>query len=449
MECKKQIVTFYTFKQKTKRTEQSLISMFAPETSTENANSEIVKCPLCDAAFESGEAYIEHAQQEHHDVDVYELENESAKVVKANMKRNELDVYTFELMGNGENSSEAEIITDDILPVEEEESTEQSDRKLRTRTAAKSKTAMVSAPKAKKSKPNEKASTSKMIMKNEVSDLDENTDGNDEYVFEETGSESFDLYECPLCGTQFADRNEYVQHCKDHDGAEYQCEGCSEFFSDEDQLLQHECEMNDKNVDEEDLLCIPCNKRMKSTAQLRQHSKMHDSMSLIINYFDFFPCHDCCLLFITKDKLNEHSVNFHADKSSKEIPGIAEKIDESCTDYQFLDGDIQSEYKENEVYSCGECSQSYQTINELKYHVILHASKFECPIEECGCQYDQMSRLSIHVLNKHINTKNLQCLHCSQAFQTYDDLQTHLKHYCKEKKFKCYECGNVIFALFF
>ena len=193
-------------------------------------------------------------------------------------------------------------------------------------------------------------------------------------------------------------------------------------------------------MNDEDLLCVPCNKRMKSTAQLRQHSKMHDSMSLIINYLDFFPCHDCCQLFIAKARLAEHNVKEHPGKGSKS--DLSEKIDESCTDYQFLDEDKQSDFREGEVYSCGECGQSYQTINELKYHVILHASKFECPIEECGCQYDQMSRLSIHVLNKHINTKNLQCLHCSQAFPTYDDLQTHLKHFCKEKKFKCYECGR-------
>lgn len=164
-------------------------------------------------------------------------------------------------------------------------------------------------------------------------------------------------------------------------------------------------------------------------------------MSLIINYLDFFPCHDCCQLFISKQILSEHNAKEHPGKGSKS--DLSEKIvDESCTDYQFLDEEKQSDFREGEVYSCGECGQSYQTINELKYHVILHASKFECPIEECGCQYDQLSRLSIHVLNKHINTKNLQCLHCSQAFPTYDDLQTHLKHFCKEKKFKCYECGR-------
>lgn len=171
-------------------------------------------------------------------------------------------------------------------------------------------------------------------------------------------------------------------------------------------------------------------------------------MSLIIDYMDFFPCHDCCLLFISKEKLCEHNAKVHTEKVGKDASNLSDKIDDSCTDYQFLDGDMQTEYKEDETYSCGECDLPFQTILELKYHVILHANKFQCPDKDCGCQYDQMSRLSIHVLNKHINTKSLQCLHCSLPFQTYDDLQAHLKDSCKEKKFNCPECSKFSVLLF-
>ncbi|XP_055326680.1 zinc finger protein 25-like [Sitodiplosis mosellana] len=454
-ECKKQIISFYTFKQKTKRTEQSLISMISSETSTaqETAVQEVVTCSLCEATFDTESTFIQHAQQEHHDVDVYELENQSTKIIKPNSKEQQIEFYDFDSMGNvGESGNETEITDNiqidehDMLSMDDEPAaTALPTRSLRARTAAKSKAKTETLVKAKRAQPPvEKSIPPKLSFKAEISDLDENdVDVTDDYDFDHSGSESLDFYECPLCSTQFADRDEYIQHCREHDGTEYQCESCNKLFDDEDQLLQHDCETTDMN--DEELVCVPCNKRLKSTAQLRQHNKMHDSMSLIINYLDFFPCHDCCLLYISKDRLNEHNANVHPGKGGK--TGLTEKIvDESCTDYQFLDEEKQSDFKEGEVYSCGECSQSYQTINELKYHVILHASKFECPIEECGCQYDQMSRLSIHVLNKHINTKNLQCLHCSQAFQTYDDLQTHLKHFCKEKKFKCYECDKKFFS---
>lgn len=408
--------------------------MFCPETNAIQGSTAAgsITCSLCDIGFDTESAFVQHSQQEHPDIETYELENSAIKLIKP----------AFEM--NGESSSETEIIADgpniaeqDMLNVDDDSEAVEENLPRRTRRAT---TKLKTETKPKKARISEKPTTSEMVFKAEISDYEENIDINDDYEFDQSGSESLNIYECPLCSTQFPDREEYIEHCKEHDNAEYQCDGCKNLFEDEDQLLQHDCEMNE--VNEDDLICIPCNKRMKSTAQLRQHSKMHDSMSLIINYLDFFPCHDCCMLFISKDKLNEHNSDSHPEKNIKELPGISEKIDESCTDYQFLDEDKSIEYKEGEVYSCGECSQSYQTINELKYHVILHASKFECPIEECGCQYDQMSRLSIHVLNKHINTKNLQCLHCSQAFSTYDDLQNHLKHFCKEKKFKCYECGG-------
>lgn len=425
--------------------------MISSETTTaEDSAVQEVTCSLCDATFDTESAFIQHAQQEHHDVDVYELENQSAKMTKSNAKDQQIEFFDFDSIGNvGESGNETE--TADNIQIDEQDMLSVDDdppmptlptRSMRSRAAAKSKVKTETlVQNTKHTQPAaEKRFPAKLSFKTEISDLDENdVDVTDDYDFDQSGSESLDFYECPLCSTQFADRDEYIQHCREHDGTEYQCEGCNKLFEDEDQLLQHECETTDMN--DEDLLCVPCNKRMKSTAQLRQHSKMHDSMSLIINYLDFFPCHDCCQLFIAKARLAEHNAKEHPEKGSKS--DLSEKIvDESCTDYQFLDEEKQSDFREGEVYSCGECAQSYQTINELKYHVILHASKFECPIEECGCQYDQMSRLSIHVLNKHINTKNLQCLHCSQAFQTYDDLQTHLKHFCKEKKFKCYECGR-------
>lgn len=416
-----------------------------PKVVQENAPQEAVTCSICDIGFDSENAFVQHAQQEHNEMGIYGMDA-GTKIIKASVKGHEIEFFDFEPITN--DNGEQELISDviqaddqDMVEIVEQEA--QPTRSLRSRTAStKAKAAVVSNTKAKSAstKTKQKPTSSKeVIFKNEISDTD--VDITDELEYDQSGSESLDLYECPLCGTQFADRIDYIQHCKDHDAAEcYQCEGCNELFSDEDQLLQHDCDPAGKNDDEEDLMCVPCNKRMKSRAQLRQHSKMHDSMSLIINYLDFFPCHDCCLLFLSRDKLNDHNVTEHADKSDKDA--LSDKIDETCTDYQFLDEEKQTDYKEGELYSCGECSQSRQTINELKYHVILHATKFECPIEDCGCQYDQISRLGIHVLNKHINTKNLQCLHCAQAFQTYDDLQTHLKLYCKEKKFPCYECGK-------
>lgn len=226
---------------------------------------------------------------------------------------------------------------------------------------------------SEKIKRTRQTTTSKMIFKAETSDYDENIDINDDYEYDQTGSESQDFYECQLCSTQFTDREVLLVHLKEHDSTSIQCDGCNRIFDDEEQLLQHDCESNDimnDVVNDEDLICIPCNKKMKSTAQLRQHSKMHDSMSLIITYLEFFPCHDCCLLFLSKERLSKHNEHSHPLKNTKPLAGLSEKIDESCTDYQFLDEEKQADFKEGEIYACGECSQSFQ----VKHYITIKYS---------------------------------------------------------------------------
>lgn len=159
----------------------------------------------------------------------------------------------------------------------------------------------------------------------------------------------------------------------------------------------------------------------------------HHAMHLITKHFDFFPCHNCCLLFISNEKLNEHCIRPHHEANL----GIA--IKSYASDYTFLD-----ESNILKVYSCGECGKSFSTVSKLKSHVVCHASKFDCPIENCGSQYNHMARLSIHVCKKHINMNHQICFHCNQTFKSYIDLQQHIKNSCKAKIFECFECGEFI-----
>lgn len=397
-----------------------------------NAAEEALACSLCDAICQSEESFVKHMQEEH---------PENCTILKTSKSEDEYveyEIISDDPLSTGEFVSG----TDDDTPITEPVVPKRS---LRTRSATKAKQAQVASTSRKPTKSsfaNEPVNNITVVAMESMA-FDEEIEYAEEFEHEVVTSES-DIYECQHCATQFLDKNEYLDHCKEHEQATYLCDRCSEEFPDESSLMMHKCEITD-----EDLICVPCNKRMRSAAQMRQHSKMHDSMSLIVNYVDFFPCHDCCLLFIAREKLLEHNLAVHGSRVPNmggDVSGGSDgeafkKIDETCTDYQFLDDDKQNEYRD-ETYSCGECDVSSTTLNELKNHVLLHSEKFQCPVYECGCQYDQFSRLSIHVLNKHINTKNLQCLHCSLAFQSYDDLQAHIRHSCKEKKYECHECGK-------
>lgn len=172
---------------------------------------------------------------------------------------------------------------------------------------------------------------------------------------------------------------------------------------------------------------IPPNMKPKQKARINRNS-----MDLIIKYLPSYPCRICWLLFGSKDKLNEHNAKSH--------PG-PQQIDKSYTDYEFLGEDKIIELKSENLYSCGECKIQYPTIDELKYHITSHANTFKCPLKNCGCQYKHLARLCIHFRNKHINTEHLLCMHCNEAFQTYEELKMHIKNDCAEKRFECYECG--------
>lgn len=165
----------------------------------------------------------------------------------------------------------------------------------------------------------------------------------------------------------------------------------------------------------------------------------------------FYPCHECRLIFIFGDALATHAQEKHGNveikKPTKSIKtNDSKKIDDTCTDYQFLDDDKDDDEYQTGSYTCGHCAAEYSTSNDTKYHVIIHSQKFPCPMFECGCEYDQLSRLSQHVINKHINTKTLQCLHCGMSFPNYDTMQAHIKNDCKEKKFQCHECDKKFFS---
>lgn len=159
----------------------------------------------------------------------------------------------------------------------------------------------------------------------------------------------------------------------------------------------------------------------------------HHSMHLITKHFEFFPCHNCCLLFVSNEKLNEHCISPYHEAN---LGTVAKSYD---SDYTFLD-----ESSTLNVYSCGECSKSFSRVGKLKSHVICHASKFDCPIENCGSQFKHLARLSIHVCKKHINMKHQMCFYCNSTFNSYIDLQLHIKNSCKAKIFECFECGQFI-----
>lgn len=422
--------------------------------------AEKIICASCQTAWDSEQEFYEHLQEEHGEYDIeidHETESEQQEIIELMVAEDgdiaEADVHEIEsvlsnqvvLSAQKPNTYQEQLKKEHLAQV-------MKSKPIGSKSPVKTKPQHNEpSPRIPRSKQLNVAAKSSSVKSTRNSRKEQGrriiieTDDGSQMEFEEESRvesmESPDEYECYLCALTFIEKQEYIDHCKTHG---FYCELCYKVVNDENELKEHMNEHLDQDEGHGDeLFCGPCNKRLRSSAQVEQHTKMHGAMGEIISHLDFYPCHECSIIFISGDRLHAHLCEQHgtnANIKEQKLSGL-EKIDETCTDYQFLDEDKEEEYQDA-PYKCGHCGVIYQSATELKYHVMVHAEKFSCPYADCGCQYDQLSRLSIHVLNKHINTINNQCSHCQMLFGSYDDLQYHLKNDCKERKYACHECGK-------
>lgn len=250
------------------------------------------------------------------------------------------------------------------------------------------------------------------------------------------------IYECDKCGEQFQCNESYVDHCMTHD---FFCVKCGQFLNEEDaqkHFENHELMDSGTTQLKSDLFCVYCNKKVRSKAQFDHHVKMHETMNIVVEYIEYHRCDECRTMFLYEEELVEHKKKHSTNKSpSKDL--FAD--DKSCTDYQFLDDD--KEPTEDAIYSCGVCEKFEATIPDLKQHIVLHSKKFSCPFSGCGCQYDMIARLHLHIQKKHFQGNTYNCDHCKEvSFNSFDDLQKHLRNECRERKFLCSHCDKKFFS---
>lgn len=245
-----------------------------------------------------------------------------------------------------------------------------------------------------------------------VDEMVESDDMSDNYG-EEMLNE-VDFYECNRCHATFANVDEFTSHSNDND--------C--------QLLDFATKGQHQRMKLEEFHhCNLCkDKRFKTKSTFNQHQKLHESIEYVIESFKCFPCEDCHKIFLTSYDRTQH------DCPKKQKNSDGEYIDESCTDYQYLEQEAD--------FSCDKCSLEFTNLNTAKLHVITHAKEFDCPFPDCGCSYEIWSRFAMHLSTKHLNEKQHQCKFCDADCESFDALQAHYKNQCTEKKFKCDHCGK-------
>lgn len=251
-------------------------------------------------------------------------------------------------------------------------------------------------------------------------------------------------YECYICNDLFEDKQQYIDHCKEHN---LTCIECQLEFESADELAKHLVDVhhivndsdddntrirNEIDADSSSHQCTICEKTIKSgRANYEFHLLSHESTNIILNSIEYFKCKYCHTVFA--------KTNYDAHMNTHDTT-----IKEECVDYQFLED-------EDDIPPCGVCKVEFSSWGtEIKLHLATHMTEFLCPFTDCGCQYNGMLHLTTHIVKKHLNTNGYKCRHCSaEQFETFDQLQAHMKHSCAERKFGCKHCGKLNFEIHF
>lgn len=445
--CKSDISSFYSLREKAKRTESVLIAALKPAAAAVEVASTIVED---EAVAEDGAQEEEPAIQE----------QQAAIIIIEKPISAEKAVESVEAVAvaGGDSTRPTPVTfhktTNELLPTKQEVSDNEDDDYLDS--------ALVD-DEIDYSK--EQPYDDNVVMENNVDDeepavADEEDNYENLMVLnadedncedENDVDDIDDKYFCDICDLDFLHLLQFEEHLKLHDDDDHVekiqqrvCELCSAIFDSRAEMESHFKETHAaadgaeifneyrvKYVDEE-FRCSLCDKRMRSRVQLNMHENVH----IINNCLDFFPCQRCRIIYLSEEKLAEHLSTFHDEQQPPQSSAAAAAPDaddnQSCIDYQFLDEDA---YDESAAYSCGICQTTYSNAAEAKLHIVSHQGTFICPYTTCGSVYNNFMRYTTHIINKH--SDDFLCSHCGQKFGSFDLLQSHIRHGCTEKKFAC------------
>lgn len=219
------------------------------------------------------------------------------------------------------------------------------------------------------------------------------------------------VFPCTQCARSFPLRQLLDLHMANHvRDRKFQCEECDKaFFSKYDlgkHLLIHSGEKPFK--------CVVCDKAFSRTTLLRRHEKVHSDQPK-------FLCLYCERPFLSKDELEKHTAN-HL-KNRPFVCNICNK------GFAFKQGLERHEVVHSTVqpYQCEHCEQSFSTQSKLARHLTAHAGSRPYPCRVCPKSF-----LLSHHLTRHLrshkeldNTNQYKCMECSEVFETRDDLIYH------------------------
>ncbi|XP_073819208.1 uncharacterized protein [Musca autumnalis] len=145
-----------------------------------------------------------------------------------------------------------------------------------------------------------------------------------------------------------------------------------------------------------------------------------------------FKCNQCDRIFISKEKLDEHSLT-HKNHPCLECKQVCDSVEE-------LSVHMIEVHNRNARNQCHVCKKVFTMKASLVDHLRVHSGDkpFLCTI--CGKRFTQNSNLRQHIM-RHQNKKDFKCDICPNAYVTKAELFSHKRTHTGETPFKCNFCN--------
>ena len=200
---------------------------------------------------------------------------------------------------------------------------------------------------------------------------------------------------CHVCGTNFVNRSELIEHLRLKHGQSFEEENTNE-IANQNELEEENDEKSDKTKD----LCV-CTKS--------ECKKVHKKKKQ-------FHCQECDKYFILKGSLTAHNNEVHEKK-----PFDCKKCDRSYTSERALKAHDERVHANSQ--KCHKCNLSF----------------YECDL--CYSEFKTKVELEKHQSKVDKGRKIYQCSICSACFMSKYGLKNHINTHKDRSK---YECNNEI-----
>ncbi|XP_030747952.1 zinc finger protein 701-like isoform X2 [Sitophilus oryzae] len=223
---------------------------------------------------------------------------------------------------------------------------------------------------------------------------------------------------CNVCKKRFANRNELIIHLRGHRRKikDYLCNICGKKYLSSSTFRVH----MRTHTGEKPFKCNICDKKFVRWAGLKIHMVVHEETQR-------YRCQTCGKGFKISSNLYRHE-RLHTGINNYSC-NYCEK---SYNQLEHLTLHIRVHHTNEKPFLCSECGKRYVSLQRLQRHAWIHTGQKPFPCPTCPKAYTNQMDLKNHQLRMHEDkpTKKLfECSHCWRKYSHLCRLRKHLKYH--------------------